>query len=393
MSDPKDKEKKTGRSSGMRTGTGKSTRGDAVLQKKARQLTDDFAKDPFIAKDSAAMELLKLRDTLKNMVQNSTGDMQTAAKELLGQTEQIISTAKKTGKVSAVATSAAAITQKVNALSKEIDSLENKLGGYKAKYVMDYQKNLQSFEQKWMVQFPGTVLATPVKDAADKEKEKFSNVHNWDEYMNVLLGDNVEKGKEKEYLAKAMAGVILKQENKPFSLEEADKMATNILKSKAFEETFGKNGRLVEDYLKNRNISQAILLMDAQIDKGAVKKLQKEQDKKYKEFNKFLQLHPALKLGYEVMSKKDATEGTSNAEAMVNDYHQAKAEGDEMTEARIMTKLLKEADPVLQAARNNPQDEKSIKEHLEGKGEQTERKLPTGAQATELVLVPKEDWE
>ena len=356
MSDPKDKEKKTGRSSGMRTGTGKSTRGDAVLQKKARQLTDDFAKDPFIAKDSAAMELLKLRDTLKNMVQNSTGEMQTAAKELLTDDE-------------------------------------GKLGGYKAKYVMDYQKNLQSFEQKWMVQFPGTVLATPVKDAADKEKEKFSNVHNWDEYMNVLLGDNIEKGKEKECLAKAMAGVILKQENKPFSLEEADKMATNILKSKAFEETFGKNGRLVEDYLKNRNISQAILLMDAQIDKGAVKKLQKEQDKKYKEFNKFLQLHPALKLGYEVMSKKDATEGTSNAETMINEYHQAKAEGDEMTEARIMTKLLKEADPVLQAARNNPQDEKSIKEHLEGKGEKTERKLPTGAQATELVLVPKKDWE
>ena len=134
--------------------------------------------------------------------------------------------------------------------------------------------------------------------------------------------------------------------------------------------------------------------MNERMDKATIKKMQKEQDEKYKAFNKFLNLHSALKLGYEIMSKKDATAGTSNAETMINDYYKAKQEGDDMTEARIMTKLLKEADPVLQAARNNPQDEKSIKEHLEGTASKAEeRKLPTGAQPTEMVLVPKKDWE
>ena len=375
---------------GKKSGTG--GRG-GVLKKKARQLMDDFAKDPFIEKDSAAMELLQLRDTLKSLVENSTGDAQLAARELLGQTEQVIDSAKKAGKVSTVVVTAAAITQQANALAKQVSTMENQLSGYKAKYVQEYHKSLQSFEKAWVARFPVLPLQTPVKNAEIREKEKLRNVRSWDDYMNAFLGDNVEKGKEKDCLAKAMAGVILKQENKPFSMEEADKMATNILKSKAFEETFGKNGRLVEDYLKNRNISQAILLMDAQMDKAAVKKLQKEQDEKYKEFNEFLKLHPALKLGYEVMSKKDATEGTSNAETMINEYHQAKAEGDEMTEARIMTKLLKEADPVLQAARNNPQDMKTIREHLEGKTDPKEKKLPVGAQPTEMVLVPKKEWE
>ena len=85
-----------------------------------------------------------------------------------------------------------------------------------------------------------------------------------------------------------------------------------------------------------------------------------------------------------------------NAETMINDYYKAKQEGDDMTEARIMTKLLKEADPVLQAARNNPKDEKTIKEHLEGKAEaptEPEKKIPAGAEPTELVLMPKKEWE
>jgi hypothetical protein len=185
--------------------------------------------------------------------------------------------------------------------------------------------------------------------------------------MNAFLGNKVEKGKEKEALAKAMAGAIMKQENKPFSLEEADKMAAKILKSDAFQKTFGTNGRLVETYLKNRNVSQAILLMDAQIDKDAVKKLKAEQDVKYKEFNEFLNLHPALKLGYEVMSKKDADAGSSEVQKMIDDYHTAKKDGDEMTEARLMTKLLKEADPVLQAARNK----EPLNKVLEGKEPET----------------------
>lgn len=374
---------------------GQGNKGTAA-SKKARQLTDDFAKDPFVEKDSAAMALLQLRDMLRNLAQSATGEMKTAVTELLGQTEMVIDTAKKTGKMSSVASTAAAITQQADHLEKQIDTLESKLGGYKAKYVMDYHKNLQSFEDKWIVHFPQTVLAAPVKRAIDKDRERLRDVHNWDDYMNAFLGDNVKKGEEKECLAKAMAGVIMKQENKPFSLEEADKMATNILKSKAFEDTFGKNGKLVENYLKNRNISQAILVMNERMDKATIKKMQKEQDEKYKAFNKFLNLHSALKLGYEIMSKKDATAGTSNAETMINDYYKAKQEGDDMTEARIMTKLLKEADPVLQAARNDPQNEKAIKEHLEGKVEtepEQERKIPAGAEATELVLVPKKDWE
>ncbi len=354
---------------------------DAVLEKKARQLTDDFAKDPFIEKDSAAMDILRLRDTLKSIVQSESGEILDAAKDLLAETEQIIDSAKKAGKVASVAVSTASLTQQVHALTKQIGTLERKLDGYKAKYVADYQKNLTSFEQQWMGRFPSPQMMQDTKNTA-----KTADVRSWDDYMNSFLGSNVVKGREKESLAKAMSAVILKKENKPFSLEEADKLASNILKSKAFEDTFGKNGRLVEDYLKNRNISQAILLMDAQVDKDAVKKLQKEQDVKYKEFNKFLKLHPALKLGYEVMSQKDVADGTDEAQRLINEYHQAKSEGDEMTEARIMTKLLKEADPVLQAARNNPDDPKALKAHLEGAS-------LAQKDAGSPVLVPKSEHE
>ena len=82
-------------------------------------------------------------------------------------------------------------------------------------------------------------------------------------------------------------------------------------------------------------------------------------------------MHPALKLGYEVMSKRDADKGTSEAHKMVEDYHKAKSNDDDlMEEARLMTKLLKEADPVLQAAAQK-------------------KKLPIGAEPTELVLTRK----
>jgi hypothetical protein len=52
---------------------------------------------------------------------------------------------------------------------------------------------------------------------------------------------------------------------------------------------------------------------------------------------------------------------------MIDDYHTAKEDGDEMTEARLMTKLLKEADPVLQAARNK----EPLNKVLEGKEPET----------------------
>lgn len=371
---PKPGDKKTeGRSSGMRTGGGQGGRGDDLLQKKARQLADDFAKDPFIEKNSAAAEIMQLRDTLKSMVASETGEIKEAAQQLLGQTEQLINSAKKFGKVSVVAASTQALSQQVNALAKQIGTIESTLGGYKIKYVQAYHKSLAAFEQNWVVRFPATVLA-PIREKKDVP-EKLKNVKNWDDYMNAFLGDKVEKGKEKECLAKAMSGMMLKEQNKAFSLEEADKLAANILNSDAFQKTFGKNGRLVEEYLKNRNISQAILLMNAQIDKEGVQKLKKEQDAKYKEFNEFLNLHPALKLGYEVMSKKDADAGTSEVQKMIDDFHDAKKTGDDMTEARLMTKLLKEADPVLQAAAEK-------------------KKLPIGAEPTELVLArPKPEGE
>ena len=372
MSDPKDKEQKTEtRSSGMRKGSGQGGRGDDILQKKARELADDFAKDPFIEKDSAAMEILNLRDMLKSMVSSESGEIKDAAEQLLNQTEQLISNAKKFGKVSVVAASTQHLTQQVNALAKQVGTIESTLGGYKIKYVQAYHKSLESFEQKWMVRYPGTVF-TPVRDAKKAEAEKLKNVKNWDDYMNAFLGDKVEKGKEKESLAKAMSGMMLKQQNKAFSLEEADKLAASILKSEAFEKTFGKNGRLVESYLKNRNISQAILQMNDQMGmgKGDVQKLKKEQDVKYKEFNEFLNLHKALKLGYEVMSKNDADKGTNEVQKMIDEYHQAKVDGNEIAEAKLMTRLLKEANPLLQAA--------------------VEKKpLPIGAEPTELVLTRK----
>ena len=373
MPDPKDKKQKTEtRNSGMRKGGGQGGRGDDVLQKKARQLADDFAKDPFIEKDSAAMEILNLRDTLQSMVASESGEIKDAAEQLLNQTEQLISNAKKFGKVSVVSASTQHLTQQVNALAKQVGTIESTLGGYKIKYVQAYQKSLESFEQKWVVRYPGTIFG-PVREVRKTEREKMKDVHNWDDYMNAFLGDKVEKGKEMESLAKAMSGMMLKEQKKAFSLEEADKLAANILESEAFQKTFGKNGRLVESYLKNRNISQAILLMDAQIDKAGVQKLKKEQDAKYKEFNEFLNMHPALKLGYEVMSKRDADKGTSEAHKMVEDYHKAKLNDDDlMEEAKLMTKLLKEADPVLQAAAQK-------------------KKLPIGAEPTALVLTRKSE--
>jgi hypothetical protein len=374
MPNPGDKNNKTeGRGSGMRTGGGQGGRGDSILQKKARQLADDFAKDPFIEKDSAAMDILNLRNTLSNIVASESGEIKDAAQQLLNETEQLIASAKKFGKVSVVSASTQALTQQVNALAKQVGTIESKLGGYKAKYVQAYQQSLTSFEQAWSARFPLSAPVT-VNNKPKRVPDILKNAKNWDDYMNAFLGDKVEKGKEKEALAKAMSGLMLKQQNKPFSLEEADKLAATILKSEAFQKTFGKNGRLVEDYLKNRNVSQAILLMDAQIDKEGVKKLKKEQDAKYKEFNKFLELHPALKLGYEVMSKKDADAGTNDVQKMIDEYHTAKQSGDEMTEARIMTKLLKEADPILQ-------------QHAEKK------KLPAGAEPTELVLTHKPENE
>lgn len=372
MPDPKDKKQKTEtRNSGMRKGSGQGGRGDDVLQKKARQLADDFAKDPFIAKDSAAMEILNLRDTLKSMVASESGEIKDAAEQLLNQTEQLISNAKKFGKATVVSVSTQHLTQQVQALAKQVGTIESTLGGYKIKYVQAYHKSLESFEQKWMVRYPGTVFA-PVQEARKTEKERLKDVHNWDDYMNAFLGDNVEKGKEKESLAKAMSGMMLKEQKKAFSLEEADKLAASILKSEAFEKTFGKNGKLVESYLKNRNISQAILQMNKQMNMGKddVQKLRKEQDDKYKEFNEFLSLHKALKLGYEVMSKNDADKGTNEVQKMIDEYHEAKKQGDDMTEAKLMTKLLKEADPVLQAAAQK-------------------KPLPIGAEPTALVLTRK----
>ncbi|MBR5642059.1 MAG: hypothetical protein IKW92_08025 [Firmicutes bacterium] len=378
MPNPEDQKKTTqGRGSGMRTGGGQGGRGDGILEKKARQLADDFAKDPFIEKDSAAADILKLRDTLKAMVSSESGEIKDAAQQLLDQTEQLITSAKKFGKVSVISASTQALTQQVHALAKQLGTIESTLGGYKVKYVQAYQKSLTSFEQAWTVRFSG-LFPAQTQMQAQKQKaipEKLKNVRSWDAYMNAFLGDKVEKGKEKESLAKAMSGLMLKQQNKPFSLEEADKLAANILKSEAFQKTFGKNGKLVEEYLKNRNISQAILLMDAQVDKAAVKKLQKEQDVKYKKFNEFLNLHPALKLGYEVMSKKDAEGGTSEVQKMIDEYHKAKQDGNEMTEARIMTKLLKEADPILQ-------------QHAGAK-----RTQPAGAEPAEPVLTHKPEAE
>ncbi|MBO4881698.1 MAG: hypothetical protein J5555_08435 [Firmicutes bacterium] len=376
MPNPEDNNKTTqGRGSGMRTGGGQGGRGDSVLQKKARQLADDFAKDPFIEKDSAAADILKLRDMLKAMVSSESGEIKEAAQQLLGQTEQLIDSARKCGKVSVVSASTQALTQQVNALAKQIGTIESTLGGYKVKYVQAYQKSLASFEQVWTVRFSGIFPSQAQAQIQKAVPDKLKNVRNWDAYMNAFLGDKVEKGKEKECLAKAMSGLMLKQQNKPFSLEEADKLAANILKSEVFQKTFGKNGRLVEEYLKNRNISQAIMLMDAQVDKAGVKKLQKEQDAKYKKFNEFLNLHPALKLGYEVMSRKDADGGTSEVQKMIDEYHKAKQDGNEMTEARIMTKLLKEADPILQ-------------QHA---GER--RKPAAGAEPAEPVLTHKPEAE
>lgn len=372
MPNPGDKNKKTeGRGSGMRTGGGQGGRGDSVLEKKARQLADDFAKDPFIEKDSAAADILKLRDTLKGIVQSESGEIKDAAQQLLNQTEQLITSAKKFGKVSVVAASTQALSQQVHALAKQVGTVESTLGGYKIRFAQAYQKNFMSFEQDWTNRFSFPVLGSAKQQ---RVPDNLKNVKNWDDYMNAFLGDKVQKGKEKESLAKAMSGLMLKQQNKAFSLEEADKLAANILKSEAFKKTFGKNGKLVEDYLKNRNISQAILLMDSQIDKEGVKKLKNEQDVKYKEFNKFLDLHPALKLGYEVMSKKDADAGTSEVQKMIDDYHTAKHSGDEMTEARLMTKLLREADPVLQ-------------QHAEKK------RQPSGTEAAEPVLGHKPENE
>ena len=353
MPDSKDKKQKTEkRSNGMRKGSGQGGRGDGLLQKKARSLLDGFGKKS-IEENSAAAEIITLRNTLRNMVTSENGEIKEAAQQLLNQTEQLISDAKKYGKAISLNVSTQAITQQVNKLAKQIGSIESTLGGYKIKYVQAYQKSLESFDQRWTVMFP-PIVANPAQDKKIKEiPDKLKNVKTWDAYMDAFLGDNVEKGKEKENLAKAMSGMMLKQQNKPFSLEEADKLAANILQSEAFQKTFGKNGRLVESYLKNRNISQAILQMNEQIDKDAVKKMKKEQDLKYKEFNEFLSLHPALKIGYGIISKEDANKGTSNAQKMVEDYHTAKQNKDDMTEARIMTKLLQTADPVLQKARNN----------------------------------------
>ena len=60
---------------------------------------------------------------------------------------------------------------------------------------------------------------------------------------------------------------------------------------------------------------------------------------------------------------------------MIDEYHKAKQDGNEMTEARIMTKLLKEADPILQ-------------QHAGAK-----RTQPAGAEPAEPVLTHKPEAE
>ena len=372
MSDTKDEKKKKAVSETEkktdRTGrSGKNGSQDAVLQKKARELTDDFAKDPFIARDSAAMELLQLRTQLQNMLLEANGDMKPVVEDLLGQTEMVIDTAKKTGKMTSVSSTVQAINQQTQNLAKQIDSLENKLGGYKIKYVMDYQKNLQGFEDKWVARFSVPMAFVALNRIQEEKKENNGPYKSWDDYMDAAL-TNVPKGKENERLAKAMSAVILKNQKKEFSLEEADKLAKDILKSKAFKQTFGKNGKLTEQYLKDRNISQAIILMNTEVDKRAVKELEKQNDKKYKEFNKFIGMHPALKLGYEILSGQDAQNGTHEVQKMINDLSESKLQGEEvqeMTEAKIMTQLLKQANRVLQAAHNEPENPEAVKNALQ----------------------------
>ena len=318
---------------------------------KARHLAAEFSDDPFRNGDSAANDILKLRAALQKIVREAGPEVKNEALKLLATTDTLIDLAKKTGQAAQNAGNIAALSQRVSALAQQVGSLESQLAGYKLRYAAEAAKPIEAFEAKWatrtFVRAPEICLQSPIE--------------NWDDYLDACTGKNVKKGEELVCLSKAIAAVKMKVENKPFSLEEADKLARAILHSKAFKEAFGEDGRVAEAYLKNRNISQAILRMN-EVQRHTLNALKTEQDEKYKEFNEFLDKHAALRLGYELTLKKDAEKGTNAAHEMVEQYHTSLKDNDDMIQAVIMTKLLKEAEPVLRAAKKGATPAEALKQ-------------------------------
>ena len=355
---------------------------------KAQQLVSDYSNEPFDERDSAAGDILRLKASLIEIIKTGVPEVKQVAQNLLLMTDRIIDDAKKTGKT-ATTLSKVVLTQQVRNLAKQVQTLESELGGFKSKYVKIYQDNLSNFDHAWknrfvVPSFVKNVIADPLKKIIDRSKIK-----SWDDYLFAYTGENVEKGKEKECLAHAMAAVIMKEDNKPFSLEEADKIANNILQSKAFKDTFGKDGKLAEGYLRNRNITKAIMLMKERVDKKDIKKLQKEHAEKFEKFKKFIGLHSALELGFEIICQKDAENGTDNAYKMVDEYCDSLSDNDvtrQMIQAKMMTKLLKEADPVIKAAQKNGA-EAAITEYKKVNNT-AEGETPQEKETAQLVLKP-----
>ena len=176
--------------------------------------------------------------------------------------------------------------QQIEQLANQLETLEDTLQtpglqayGKFSEHVEEFRNTWASleFEQAEEVDYQPSAQpqpepqVQPQPEAGPQENEP-AQFANWDEYIKAQIGKDVPDEEALPRLARAMAGVTLKAQGKPFNAQEAETAAQQIQNSPQFKDTYevedlGIPGvptshDLAIDYLFNGDITGAINQMN-----------------------------------------------------------------------------------------------------------------------------------
>ena len=174
--------------------------------------------------------------------------------------------------------------QQIEQLANQLEILEDTLQTEGLQAYGKFSEHVEEFRNTWAglefeqaeevdyqpsAQPQPELQVQPMPEAVPQENEP-AQFSNWDEYIKAQTGKDVPDEEALPRLARAMAGVTLKSQGKPFNAQEAEKAAQQIQNSQAFKDTFEVEAfeyeipgvptshDLALDYLFNGNIAAAI---------------------------------------------------------------------------------------------------------------------------------------
>lgn len=234
------------------------------------------------------------RNAIRNLNQNLSAslndhveslDATDAMRTLQQQTEQIWQTVQERVEEPSA--------QQIEQLADQLDILEDTLQTPGLQAYGKFSEHVEEFRNTWAgLEFeqaeevdyqPSSQPQVQPQPEAGPQENAPAQPSNWDEYIKAQTGKDVPDEEALPRLARAMAGVTLKSQGKPFNAQEAEKAAQQIQNSQAFKDTFEiedygipgmpTSSDLARDYLFNGDIAAAIGKMnpDLQIDQEGQK--------------------------------------------------------------------------------------------------------------------------